>query len=95
MSISDVKMTVLKTKNSLRPHLLAVLVEIVVGGPFLLLTPDEEEEEDFFFLFLCVALATASLCGKIIPDVGVVTTMLVSVLQVAAFLNLFFGGLLK
>jgi len=94
MSISDVKMTVLKSKNSLRPHLLAVLVEIVVGGPFLLLTPDEEEE-DFFFLFLCVALATASLCGKIIPDVGVVTTMLVSVLQVAAFLNLFFGGLLK
>ena len=94
MSISDVKMTVLKSKNSLRPHLLAVLVEIVVGGPFLLLTPDEEEE-DFFFLFLCVALATTSLCGKIIPDVGVVTTMLVSVLQVAAFLNLFFGGLLK
>ena len=94
MSISDVKMTVLKSKNSLRPHLLAVLVEIVVGGPFLLLTPDEEEE-DFFFLFLCVALATASLCGKIIPDVGVVTTMLVSVLQVDAFLNLFFGGLLK
>ena len=94
MSISDVKMAVLKSKNSLRPHLLAVLVEIVVGGPFLLLTPDEEEE-DFFFLFLCVALATASLCGKIISDVGVVTTMLVSVLQVAAFLNLFFGGLLK
>ena len=88
MSISDVKMTVLKSKNSLRPHLLAVLVEIVVGGPFLLLTPDEEEE-DFFFLFLCVALATASLYGKTIPGAGVTATMLVSVVQAAAFLSFF------
>ena len=55
MSISDVKMAVLKSKNSLRPHLLAVLVEIVVGGPFLLLTPDEEEE-DFFLPFLVCSI---------------------------------------
>ena len=92
-----VKDKVVKSKNRLSPHLVdlvsAVLVEVVVAGPFFFVTP--VFVDDFLFLVLWVALATASLCGKIIPDVGVVTTMLVSVLQVAAFLNLFFGGLLK
>ena len=54
----------------------------MVAAPLLFLAP--EEEEDFLFLFLCVALTIASLCRNIIWD-GVVTTMLVSVLQLAAF----------
>ena len=58
--------------------------------PLLFLAPEEEEEEDFLFLFLCVALNTALLCGNTIWD-GVATTMLVSVLQLATFFNLFFG----
>jgi len=49
------------------------------------------EEDDFLFLFWCVALATVSLCGNIMPDAGVATTRLVSVLQLAAFFYLFFG----
>ena len=87
----------MKTENSLRPHLVdlvsAVLVEVLVVVLFLFVTP--AFADDFLFLFLCVALATAPLCGKTIPDAGVGTTMLVSVLQVNAFLSFFFGGPLK
>ena len=87
----------MKTENSLRPHLVdlvsAVLVEVLVVVLFLFVTPAFADE--FLFLFLCVALTTASLCGKTFPDAGVGTTMLVSVLQVNAFLSFFFGGPLK
>ena len=86
-----------ETENSLRQHLVdlvsAVLVEVLVAVPFLFVTP--AFVDDVLFLILCVALATASLCGKTIPDAGVGTTMLVSVLQVDAFLSFFFGGPLK
>jgi len=71
----------------LRPYLLLPVLVEVVGGPFLLLAP--------FFLVLCVALATASLCGNTIPDTGVATTILVSVAMIDAFFNLFFGGPLQ
>ena len=71
----------------LRPYLLLPVLVEVVGGPFLLLAP--------FFLVLCVALATASLCGNTIPDAGAATIMLVSVAQLAAFFSLFFGGPLQ
>ena len=88
---------VMKNENNCRPYLVdlvsAVLVEVVVAAPFFFVTP--VFVDDFLFLFLCVALATASLCGKTIPDAGVGTTMLVSVLQVNAFLSFFFGGPLK
>jgi len=60
---------------------------VVVAAPLLFLAP---EEEDFLFIFLCVALTTASLCENTIWD-GVATTILVSVLQLAAFFSLFFG----
>lgn len=70
--------------------LLDTVVVVVVGRPFLLLTP--AEEEGFMFLFLYVALDTASLGENTIPDGGVDTTMLVSVLLVHAFFSLFFGG---
>jgi hypothetical protein len=72
-------------------HVVAPKVEviIVVVAPFFFLTP-EVEEDDFLFLFLWVALATASLCGNTIWD-GLATTMLISMLHVAAFFNLFFG----
>ena len=70
----------MKTENSLRPHLVdlvsAVLVEVLVAVPFLFVTP--AFVDNVLFLFLCVALTTASLCGKTIPDAGVGTTMLVS-----------------
>jgi len=56
---------------------------VVVAAPLLFLASEEEEEEDFLFLFLCVALTTVSLYGNTIWD-GVATTMLVSVLQLAA-----------
>ena len=69
----------------LRPYLLLPVLVEVVGGPFL--AP--------FFLVLCVALATASLCGNTIPDAGVATTILVSVAVIDAFFNLFFGGPLQ
>ena len=86
-----------ETENSLRQHLVdlvkAVLVELLVAVPFLFVTP--AFVDDVLFLFLCVALATASLCGKTIPKAGVGTTILDSVLQVVAFLRFFFGGPLK
>jgi len=86
---------VLKSENRTRPYLLAVLVEVVVVVFFFFLTSDDEED-DFLFPFLCVALATASLCGQTIPDAGVATIMLLSVVQAAAFfLSCFFGGPLK
>jgi len=50
-----------------------LVADVLVAGPF-------DEEDDFLFLFWCVALATASLCGKIMPDARVFTTRLVSVL---------------
>ena len=91
-----VKDKVVKSKNRLSPHLVdlvsAVLVEVVVAGPFFFVTP--VFVDDFLFLILWVALATASLCGKTIPEAGVGTTIL-SVLQVVAFLSFFFGGPLK
>ena len=71
----------------LRPYLLLPVLVEVVGGPFLFLAP--------FFHVLCVALATASLCGNTIPDAGVATTMLVSMVVIDAFFNLFFGGPLQ
>lgn len=75
-----VKDKVVKSKNRLSPHLVdlvsAVLVEVVVAGPFFFVTP--VFVDDFLFLVLWVALATASLCGKTIPDAGVGTAMLVS-----------------
>ena len=70
-----------------------MLVEVLVAVPFLFVTP--AFVDDVLFLFLYVALTTASLCGKTFPDAGVGTTMLVSVLQVDAFLSFFFGGPLK
>ena len=92
-----VKDKVVKSKNRLSPHLVdlvsAVLVEVVVAGPFFFVTP--VFVDDFLFLVLWVALATASLCGKTIPDAGAATTMLFSVVQGAAFFTLFFGGPLK
>ena len=90
MCISDVVVNdkVLKSENSLRARLLdkvlAVLVEVVVGGLFLLLT--HVFVDDFFFLFWC-ALATASLCGRTILNVGLATTMLASMVQGAVFLS--------
>jgi hypothetical protein len=68
----------------------------VVVAPLLFLEP---EVDDVFplvaaFFFLCVALTTASLYGNTITD-GVATTMLVSVLLLAAFLSFFFGGPLQ
>jgi len=85
----------LKSENRTRPYLLAVLVEVVVVVFFLFLAPDDDED-DFLFPFLCVALATASLCGQTISDAGVATIMLLSVVQAAAFfLSYFFGGPLK
>jgi len=85
----------LKSENRTRPYLLAVLVEVVVVVFFLFLAPDDDED-DFLFPFLCVALATASLCGQTISDAGVATIMLLSVVQAAAFfLSCFFGGPLK
>ena len=98
MCISEVIVNekVLKCENKLRPHLVdlvsAVLVEVVVAGPFLFVAPFFVDAD---FLFLCVALATASLCGKTIPDAGVGKTMLFSVLQEDAFLRFVFGGPLK
>ena len=71
----------------LRPYLLLPVLVEVVGGPFLFLAP--------FFHVLCVALATASLCGNTTPDTGVATTILVSVAMIDAFFNLFFGGPLQ
>lgn len=53
------------------------------------------EEDDLLFLFFSAALATASLCGNIIPVDGVATTRLVSVLVLAAFFCLFLGGPLQ
>jgi len=92
-----VKDKVVKSKNRLSPHLVdlvsAVLVEVVVAAPFFFVTP--VFVDDFLFPFLCVALATASLCGKTIPEAEVGTTILDSVLQVVAFLSFFFGGPLK
>jgi len=92
-----VKDKVVKSKNRLSPHLVdlvsAVLVEVVVAGPFFFVTP--VFVDDFLFLVLWVALATASLCGKTIPKAEVGTTILDSVLQVVAFLRFFFGGPLK
>ena len=91
MCISDVVVNdkELKSENSLRAHLLdkvlAVLVEVVVGGLFLLLT--HVFVDDFFFLFWCAALATASLCGRTILNVGLATTMLASKVQGAVFLS--------
>ena len=91
-----VKDKVVKSKNRLSPHLVdlvsAVLV-VVVAGPFFFVTP--VFVDDFLFLVLWVALATASLCGKTIPEAGVGTTILDSVLQVVAFLRFFFGRPLK
>ena len=85
----------MKSENKTRPYLLAVLVEVLVVVFFLFLAPDDDED-DFLFPFLCVALATASLCGQTIPDAGVATIMLLSVVQAAAFfLSCFFGGPLK
>ena len=66
---------VLKSENRTRPYLLTVLVEVLVVVFFLFLAPDDDED-DFLFPFLCVALATASLCGQTIPDAGVATIML-------------------
>jgi hypothetical protein len=48
----------------------------------------DEEEENFLFLFLCTTFYTASLGGNTIP---MATTMLVSMLALAAFFCLFFG----
>jgi Na+-translocating ferredoxin:NAD+ oxidoreductase RnfE subunit len=65
----------------------------VVAAPLLFLEP--EVDDDFplvaALFFLCAALATTSLYGNTIT-IGVATTMLVSVLQHAAFLSFFFGG---
>jgi len=63
-----------------------VETEVLVAVPLDLETDDEEEE--FLFLFLCTTFSTASLGGNTIP---VATTMLVSVLALAAFFCLFFG----
>jgi len=63
-----------------------VEIEVLVAAPLDLETHDEEG--DFLFLFLCTAFSTASLGGNIIP---VATTMLISVLALAAFFCLFFG----
>ena len=95
MSLSEVVVNakILKSENVLRAHLLAALIEVVVGGPFFLLTL--VFVDDFLFRVVCVALATASLYGKTISDAGVTAIMLVSVLQAAAFLSFFFGGPLK
>ena len=99
MCISEMilNVKVLKSENSLRSHLVdlvsAVLVEVVVAGPFLLMAPFFVDI--FLFFFFCVALATVSLCGKTISDVVVDTTMRLSVLQVDAFLRFVFGGPLK
>jgi len=92
-----VKDKVVKSMNRLSPHLVdlvsAVLVEVVVAAPFFFVTP--VFVDDFLFLVLWVELATASLCGKTIPEAGVGITILGSVLQVVAFLSFFFGGPLK
>ena len=58
----------------------------------LLLLETDDEEEDFLFLLFCTAFSTTSLGGNTIP---VATTMLVSVLAVAAFFCLFFGSPLQ
>ena len=58
----------------------AVETEVLVAAPLDLETDDEED--DFLFLFLCTAFSTASLGGNTIP---MSTTMLVSVLALAAF----------
>ena len=80
----------MKNENC-RPYLVdlvsAVLVEVVVAAPFFFVTP--VFVDDFLFLFLCVALATASLYGKTILGAGVTATMLVSVVQAANFLSFF------
>ena len=57
-----------------------VETEVLVAAPLDLETDDEED--DFLFLFLCTAFSTASLGGNTIP---MSTTMLVSVLALAAF----------
>ena len=97
MSGVNVNDKVMKNENNCRPYLVdlvsAVLVEVVVAAPFFFVTP--VFVDDFLFLFLCVALATASLYGNIIPDVEVGTTMLLSVLQVDDFLRFVFCGPLK
>ena len=76
-------------KNGEVAYLLEKVVvetEVLVAAPLDLETHDEEG--DFLFLFLCTAFSTASLGGNTIP---VATTMLVSVLALAAFFCLFFG----
>jgi uncharacterized membrane protein YgdD (TMEM256/DUF423 family) len=68
--------------------------DVVVAAPLLFLEPKVDDNFSLvaaFFFLLCVALFTASLYGKTISD-GVTTTILVSVLQLAAFLSFFFGG---
>ena len=62
-----------------------VETEVLIGAPLDLETDDEEED---FLFFLCTTFSTASLGGNTIP---VATTMLVSVLALAAFFYLFFG----
>ena len=62
-----------------------VETEVLVAA---LLDLETDEGEDFLFLFLCTTFSTASLGGNTIP---VATTMLVSVLALAAFFYLFFG----
>jgi hypothetical protein len=49
--------------------------------------------DDFFCLFFLVALSTASMCGYCMTHGA--TTMLVSVLVLAAFFCLFLGGPLQ
>jgi hypothetical protein len=79
-----------KIRKSERSYLLVTELSVLadVGGPFFLAA--------FLTLFgFCVALATTSLCGNTMPDPGVATTMLVTVLLEDAFFSLFFGGPLK
>ena len=58
-----------------------VETEVLVAAP-LDLEIDDVEEDFFFFLFLCTAFSTVSLGGN---TIHVATTMLVSVLALAAF----------
>ena len=89
MSLSEVVVNakILKSENVLRAHLLAALIEVVVGGPFFLLTL--VFVDDFLFRVVCVALATTSLYGKTILGAGVTAPMLVSVVQAATFFSFF------
>ena len=59
-----------------------VETEVLVAAPLDLDTDDEKE--DFLFLFLCTTFSTASLGGNNIP---VATTILVSMLALAAFFS--------